>query len=608
MKHFFYILVFCMGLALLEGQNNIEYWQQHVDYTMDVKMDVETFNYEGSQTLIYTNNAPDDLGQVFYHLFYNAFQPESEMDVRSNTIADADPRVGDRISKLQKEDFGFINVVSLTQNKVPLKYTVVGTVLEVELNEPIKSGESTIFEMVFEGQVPPVIRRAGKNSKEGVALSMAQWYPKMAEYDFEGWHADPYIGREFHGVWGDFDVKLTLDKNYTVGGTGYLQNPNEIGHGYGIKKTKNNSDLLTWHFIAPSVHDFTWAADPNFIHDTLQVPNGPLLHFLYKESLEHKYKKRWKDLQQPTSEIMQYYSNNVGKYPYKQYSVIQGGDGGMEYGMCTLITGERSFESLLGVTAHEIGHTWFQFLMASNESKHPWLDEGFAEYTCTLIENTILGVETSEPMKRHFDRYFRLAQSGKEQPMSTHADRFAYNASYGISTYSKGALMLAQLRYIIGEENFWNTLKKYYYDWAFKHPTPNDFIRCAEKISKLELDWFLTDWTQTTNTIDYSIKSVISREGQTVVTLERIGLMPMPVEVEVLMKDGGSKEYYIPLQMMRGERPIHTDEILLNDWAWAYPEYSFSVDVDASLIDTITVDVNKSTADVNKKNNQIKIL
>ena len=609
MKYNTLVLAFFFGImSFVYGQNNYGYWQQHVDYTMDVKMDVDTFSYGGTQKLIYTNNSPDDLERVFYHLFYNAFQPGSEMDVRSITIADADSRVGDRISKLQKEDLGFINVISLTQNSMPLKYAVAGTVLEVQLNNPIKSGESAVFEMVFEGQVPPVIRRAGKNSNEGVALSMAQWYPKMAEFDFEGWHADPYIGREFHGVWGDFDVKLTLDKKYTVGGTGYLQNPNEIGHGYGVKETKEESDVLTWHFIAPNVHDFTWAADPNFVHDTLQVPDGPMLHFLYKKSLKPKYKKRWRDLQVPTSEIMQYYSSSVGKYPYKQYSVIQGGDGGMEYGMCTLITGERSFESLVGVTAHEIGHTWFQFLMASNESKHPWLDEGFAEYTCTFIENTIFGVNTTEPLKRHYDRYYSLAKSGKEQPMSTHADRFAYNASYSISTYSKGAVLLAQLRYIVGETNFEKTLKKYFNDWAFKHPTPNDFIRCAEKVSGLELEWFLTDWTQTINTIDYSVKSAVSLEGQTAVTLERIGLMPMPVEVQVLMKDGSTKNYYIPLQMMRGEKPLLDSETLLNDWAWAYPEYTFSVDIDPSKIDTITVDINKATADVNKENNQLKVL
>ena len=608
MKYTSYVLAFLMGLSTMYGQNNFDYWQQHVDYTMDVNIDVETFNYGGTQKLLYTNNSPDDLNMVFYHLFYNAFQPGSEMDVRSMTIADADSRVGDRINKLQKEDYGFIKVISLTQNSVPINYTVVGTVLEVQLNTPIKSGETAVFDMIFEGQIPPVIRRAGKNSNEGVALSMAQWYPKMAEYDFEGWHADPYISREFHGVWGDFDVKLTLDKNYTVGGTGYLQNPNEIGHGYGKKEIKNKSDVLTWHFVAPNVHDFTWAADPNFVHDTLQVPDGPLLHFLYKKSLKREYKKRWKDLQEPTSQIMQYYSNTVGKYPYKQYSVIQGGDGGMEYGMCTLITGERSFESLVGVTAHEIGHTWFQFLMASNESKHPWLDEGFAEYTCTFIENTIFGVDTKAPLKRHYDRYYALVKSGKEQPMSTHADRFAYNASYGISTYSKGALVLAQLRYIIGDTHFENTLKNYFNNWAFKHPTPNDFIRSAEKTSGLELEWFLTDWTQTTNTIDYGVKEAVALEGQTIITLERIGLMPMPVEVRVVLKDGSTLDYYIPLQMMRGEKPLKSGEVLLKDWAWSYPEYSFSVAVDPSTIESITVDVNNATADVNKKNNQLKVL
>ena len=608
MKYTSYIIAFFIGMTSMYSQNNFEYWQQHVDYAMEVKMDVNTFNYVGTQKLVYTNNSPGDLNRVFYHLFYNAFQPGSEMDVRSLTIADADPRVGDRINNLDEEDYGFLNVIRLTQNGVPLEYAVAGTVLEVPLKTPIKSGESAVFEMVFEGQVPPVIRRAGKNSQEGVALSMAQWYPKMAEYDFEGWHADPYISREFHGVWGNFDVKLTIDKDYTVGGTGYLQNPQEIGHGYGTKKTKNKTDLLTWHFIAPNVHDFTWAADPNFVHDTLQVPDGPLLHFLYKKSLKREYKKNWKDLQEPTSEIMQYYSNTVGKYPYEQYSVIQGGDGGMEYGMCTLITGERSFEGLVGVTAHEIGHAWFQFLMATNESKHPWLDEGFAEYTCTFIENTILGVETTEPLKRHYDRYYNLVKSGKEQPMSTHADRFAYNAAYGISTYSKGALVLAQLKYIIGKENLEKTLKKYFEDWSFKHPTPNDFIRCAEKTSGIELQWFLTDWTQTTNTIDYGVKDAVVLDGQMRIAIERIGLMPMPVEVQVLMKDGSTKDYYIPLQMMRGEKPLIKNEVLLKDWTWAHPEYRFSIDVDPSKIDSISIDVQKETADINKENNTFKVL
>ena len=603
-----YLLLLLINFTGLSAQNNFEYWQQHVDYTMDVTVDVSLNAYSGTQQLVYTNNSPDDLSVVFYHLYFNAFQPGSEMDVRSITISDPDSRVGDRISRLEKEDYGFMNVLSLHQNNFPVDFNVAGTILEVQLNAPIKSGESAVFDMVFEGQVPPVIRRAGKNSEENVALSMAQWYPKMAEYDFEGWHADPYISREFHGVWGDFDIKLTIDENYTVGGTGYLQNPDEVGHGYGQQTNNEQTDVLTWHFIAPNVHDFTWAADPGFTHDTLQVPNGPLLHFLYKTSLDEKYKKNWKALQPMASEIVQYYSNTVGKYPYKQYSVIQGGDGGMEYGMCTLITGERTFDGLVGVTAHEIGHTWFQFLLASNESRHPWLDEGFAEYTCTFIENDLLGKETSDPHRSSYNRYISLALSGKEQPMTTHADRYMYNRSYSTSAYRKGALLLAQLKYIIGEENFEATLKRYFKDWAFKHPTPNDFIRSAEKTSGLELEWFLTDWTQTVNTIDYAIKGVSLLGSKTEITLERIGLMPMPVEVEVLLKGGKKLNFYIPLQMMRGEKPTDGDVRLLGDWAWAYPIYRFEIRVPGSKIKTITIDVKNETADVNKENNQKTLL
>ena len=592
----------------VDAQNNFEYWQQRVDYTMDVTMDVSSSVYGGTQRLVYTNNSPEDLSVVFYHLYYNAFQPGSEMDVRSITISDPDSRVDDRISHLEKQDYGFMSVLSLKQNEIPVDFSVAGTILEVRLNAPIKSGESAVFDMAFKGQVPPVIRRAGRNSKEGVALSMAQWYPKMAEYDFEGWHADPYIGREFHGVWGDFDVKLTIDKNYTVGGTGYLQNPDEVGHGYGKQTSKKEKDLLKWHFIAPNVHDFTWAADPGFTHDTLRVPDGPLLHFLYKSSLDEKYKKNWKALQPMASEIIQHYSATVGRYPYEQYSIIQGGDGGMEYGMCTLITGERPFESLLGVTAHEIGHTWFQFLLASNESKHPWLDEGFAEYTCTFIENELLGKDNGDPLRSSYDRYFSLAASGKEQPMSTHADRFMYNSSYSTSTYRKGALVLAQLKYIVGEKYFKETLLRYFEDWAFKHPTPNDFIRSAEKTSGLELDWFLTDWTQTVNTIDYAVKEVGSIGSKTEITLERVGLMPMPVEVEVLLKNGETLNYYIPLQMMRGEKPIENSVRLLGDWAWAYPTYRFTIGVPVPEIKTVTLDVKNETADVGRENNQKKLL
>lgn len=579
----------------IKNSKNDGYWQQHVDYTIDVDMNVETYQYTGTQHLVYTNNSPDTLNRVFYHLFYNAFQPGSEMDIHSLTIADPDPRVGERISKLEPKDIGYLKVQSLKQNGVNLNYETVGTVLEVELANPILPGESVEFDMVFNGQVPLQIRRAGKNNKEGVALSMAQWYPKLAEYDFEGWHADPYIAREFHGVWGNFDVKITIDKNYTIGGTGYLQNPHEIGHGYTTEKVKNpEGDKLTWHFIAPNVHDFTWAADPNYTHDTMQVPNGPLLHFFYKNTMSKENLENWKNVQEKTVELMQYYSTHVGPYPYKQYSVIQGGDGGMEYGMCTLIVGEGSFRGLFGVIAHEMAHTWFQFLLASNESKHEWMDEGFTSYISDLAENDILNKNLENPTKGAYQAYIYLATSGKEQPLTTHADRYTYNRAYSISAYSKGEVFLAQLGYVIGEENLKKTIKKYFNDFKFKHPKPLDVIRIAEKVSGLELDWYLIDFGQTTNTIDYGVKSIDNNH----ITLERIGVMPMPIDLIVTYTDGTTELFYIPLQMMRGEKP--TSSTIIKDWAWAYPAYNFTT---SKPVQRVEIDPKEGMADINRTNN-----
>ena len=577
------------------------YWQQHVDYTMDIDVDVKKFQYKGKQTLVYTNNSPDALKKVFYHLYFNAFQPGSQMDVRSLNIKDPDKRVIDRISKLKSSEIGYIKVNSLKQNGVVVSHETVGTILEVNLNQPIKSGETVTLEMNFDAQVPVQIRRSGRNNKEGVAFSMAQWYPKLAEYDFQGWHTPPYIAREFQGVWGGFDVTIHIDKNYTVGGSGNLQNPQEIGHGYqDVSKDLNvpSGDKLTWNFKAQNVHDFMWAADPEYKHDILKMENGIDLHFLYKENLDPKYLTNWKELQPKVAELMTYFSKNVGQYPYKQYSVIQGGDGGMEYAMATLISGKRSFRSLFGVTAHEMAHTWFQFLLASNESLHPWMDEGFTTYISNRAENEILELKGENPHAGSYRGYRTIVDKGYEESLSTHADRYHTNWAYGTASYSKGNIFLSQLEYVIGKENVETGLKKYFTDFSFKHPTPNDIKRSMEKVSNIHLDWYLNEWTQTLHTIDYGVKSV---NGKTI-TLERIGKMPMPIDVEVAYLDGTTESFNISLEMMRGSKP--TTATFLKDWGWAYPTYSFDV---SKEVKSVQIDKSGFMADINLENNVFEV-
>ncbi len=603
-----------LGASFFLSAQNSSSWQQHVDYTMDVQMDVKTYRYNGTQKLVYTNNSPDELSRVYYHLFFNAFQPGSEMDIRLQNIKDPDKRMmeGDksRIASLSEDEIGYLHAKTLTQDGQSVDFTEEGTILVVDLAKPIPSGGKTTLEMTFDGQVPLQIRRSGRNSKEGVALSMSQWYPKLSEYDFEGWHANPYIAREFHGVWGDYDVKITLDKEYTIGGTGYLQNPNEIGHGYETPgtKVKTKGKTLTWHFKAPMVHDFMWGADSDYIHDVYQMENGPTLHFFYEDKPE--LKENWKNLQPKTAEAMTFFSNNIGKYPYDQYSVVQGGDGGMEYAMSTLITGEREFGSLVGVMVHEMAHSWFQHVLATNESKHEWMDEGFTSFISSLCMNQIMEQNKQNPFEGSYRGYYALVNSGLEMPQATHADRYTTNFAYGISAYSKGSIFLSQLGYIIGQDKLMETIKKYFDDFKFKHPVPNDIKRTAEKVSGMELGWYLTDWTQTTNTIDYGIKSVEADGEKTKITMERIGEMPMPLDILVVSTDGTQETFYVPIRMMYGEKENpypNLKRTVLEDWPWAYPTYEFTVEMPLEKVQAIMIDPSQLMADVDGENNVYQV-
>ncbi|WP_309642488.1 M1 family metallopeptidase [Flavobacterium sp.] len=622
MKSFSLIALLSLFSTIGFAQHS-NYWQQHVDYKMNVTVDAKAYQYKGNQKLIYTNNSPDTLKRVFYHLYNNAFQPGSEMDARLQSIADPDRRMVNkikvdgkevkesRIANLKPNEIGYLKISNFKQNGVAAVTKEVGTILEVTLVKPILPGKKTTFTLDFDGQVPVQIRRSGRNNAEGVEFSMSQWYPKIAEFDFEGWHADPYIAREFHGVWGNFDVNITIDKDYILGGSGYLKNKNDIGKGYqdaGVTVTyPMKTKTLTWHFIAPNVHDFTWAADKDYLHDVYQIPNGATLHFLYKNN--PKIIDNWKKAEPETARLMQFYNQTVGKYPYNQYSVIQGGDGGMEYAMCTLILGEGTYDGLIGVIAHEMAHSWFQHVLASNESKHGWMDEGFTSFLEDLGMNEIAEKKVENPHSGSYDGYYFMVNSGKEQPQSTHSDRYDFNQVYSITSYSKGDIFLSQMIYLIGRDNLMKTLKRYFNDFKFKHPTPNDIKRTAERVSGANLDWYLTDWTQTTNTIDYGIKNVESATDgvqRTGVTLERIGRMPMPIDIMVEYTDGTKESFYIPLRMMSFEKDNPNPTIkrtVLPDWAWANPSYFFEIPKAKTSIKKITIDESGLMADVKKDNN-----
>lgn len=611
-KGFTFFCLFILTIQFVEAQP--ERWQQRVQYKMDIDFDVIKHQFNGIQIIKYTNNSPDTLEMIFYHLYFNAFQPGSMMDVRSRTISDPDPRVDDRIFNLTAEEIGFHKISALSQDGIPLKFEMVETILEVTLAKPLLPGKTTSLEMSFSSQVPKQIRRSGRNNDEGIDYSMAQWYPKLCEYDYQGWHANPYVGREFYGVWGDFDVTLRIDAKYMVGGTGYLQNPEQIGKGYSqnsVTPKPDKNGKLSWHFLAPNVHDFLWAADPDYTHTSFKRADGLTLHFYYQSN--DKTKDNWEALPAIMDKAFDYINKNFGQYDYKQYSFIQGGDGGMEYPMATLITGERNIGSLVGVAVHELMHSWYQMMLATNESLYAWMDEGFTSYASSrvmqyLIENKILmpGRVAANPQAGNYAGYFNLAKSGFEEPLSTHADHFQTNRAYGLAAYSKGSVFLAQLEYVLGKPIFDQALLRYFYTWKGKHPNVNDFIRVFEKSSQLELDWYKEYLYHTTFTIDYAIQNVSSKDNNTIITLERKGKVPMPVDVVITKKDGTKVGYTIPLQIMRGAKGADLpgiNWIVSSDWAWTNPQYSLNLPVKIEDVLTIEVDPSERMADIERINN-----
>jgi hypothetical protein len=317
-------------------------------------------------------------------------------------------------------------------------------------------------------------------------------------------------------------------------------------------------------------------------------------------------------------EALRFMNKRYGKYPYPVYSFIQAGDGGMEYPMATLITGERPIQSLVGVCIHEWMHSWYQCVLGTNESLYPWMDEGFTSFGTNEVMNhlrkkgLVPGDYSENPFEGTYRGFANFAQSGYEEPLSTHADHFGSNMAYGVGSYTKGSIFLNQLRYILGEETFSKALLRYYNTWKFKHPNINDFIRIMEKSSMLELDWYKEYFVNTTHTIDYGIQSVEKGKKKTTrITLVKEGVMPMPVDLEVQLKDGTILNYTIPLRIMRGAKTQENEELqyeVLKDWAWTNPSYELVLPVKLKKIEKISIDPSYRMMDINLDNNSYPLL
>ncbi|UBB89054.1 M1 family metallopeptidase [Candidatus Kaistella beijingensis] len=603
------------AISIFSFSQQNAYYQQSAKYKMDIDIDAQNFTYQGNQTLTYINNSPDELKVVYFHLYWNAFKPNSMMDQRVQSQGkNGDSRLQtngvSRLASIPKEEEGAQNIHWIKQNGKDLKFEIQETIMKVELNTPIKPNSSTTFTMEWDAVIPQQIRRSGRNNREGIDMSMTQWYPKIAEYDYDGWATFDYIGREFHAPFADFEVNIKIDKDYIIGAGGTLENPLEVkGYDQNANIKSDAKNKATWKWTAKNILDFAFAADRDYTVESFTILDGPKIYYVYQKSEKTQL---WEESKPYVTKFFQLMNATLGRYAYPSYAFIQGGDGGMEYGMCTLMLGEgRTLEGLVGLMVHEGGHSWNQQMLAYNESVRPWMDEGFTSYYDDLIMHQLFPPKepVANPFVNSIKSYVNFTKTGKEEPAVWLADHHDGGNAYSIASYVKGEVFLVQLGYIVGEQNLSLIMKEFFNQWKMKHPTERDFLHIAQKTSGMDLKWFQHYWINTTKTIDYAIKNVKYEANSTTITLENKGSIPMPIDFSILTKDKKVVNYQIPMSMTHvwKSKDIYGDFNTLDYWKWTQKEYTFTIPYNKSQISALGIDFSQRLADVNPEDNFVEV-
>jgi len=507
-KSFLVFFSICQ-LILANCQSN--YWQQQVNFTIDVTLHDKDHSLDGFEKIEYINNSPDSLKFIWFHIWPNAY--------KNDKTAFSDQMLLNGDTKFYfsgKDQRGYINRLDFKVNNItcavedhPIYIDVVKVILPV----PLPPSQKITLATPFHVQLPYNFSRGGH---EGESYQVTQWYPKPAVYDKKGWHPIPYLEQgEFYSEFGNFDVRITVPKNYVVGATGELQNDPDSNRdekqwlltrnnfswepikqkakikGGGIKTTvqkfpPTSAETKSLRYTQNNIHDFAWFADKRFIvnHDTCQLSSGKIIDvFTYYTDQQ---KEIWKNSVQYCKQAVRFYSSQVGEYPYNVVSAVQGPQsfgGGMEYPTITVISPVSSSKELDIVLAHEIGHNWFYGILGTNERDHPWMDEGINSfYEHRYVADFYKGASGEERT------IFETAASEKsDQPIETVSEKFNF-LNYNVVVYYKTSEWLRWLEAQIGKEAFDKAMKEYYSRWQFKHPQPEDFKKTIEESSGKNLD------------------------------------------------------------------------------------------------------------------------
>lgn len=506
------LILSCMlfiAAAQLRAQNN--YWQQQVNYNIDVSLNDKENSLKGMLTLEYTNNSPDQLSFIWFHLWPNAYKNENTAFARQ-LYRDKD---GKKRWKGMK-DRGYMDSLSFQADGQKLATEAHPEhidVVKVMLPRPLGKGEKITIATPFYVKLPSYVSRMGQQNQSYI---ICQWYPKPAVYDRKGWHEMPYLDQgEFYSEYGNFKVNVSLPSAYVVGATGILQNQDEYNTykqlGQANKTAVNkytpppSAPVKTLSYTAENVHDFAWFADKNFIieYDTMQLASGKVIDvFSYHQPNGNDL---WEKSIGYLKDAVQHYSKWIGEYPYPVVAAVEGPknvmSGGMEYPMITHITSpDANEERLDAVITHEVGHNWFYSILGSNERAHAWMDEGINSYYQFRYEaqkyrfNSVFGSslpkELREKPAEEFQMltYQAISRIPMNKPIDTHSASFSSKDEYGMTVYIKTAVWAYILELNVGKEKLDKAMQDYFNEWKFRHPYPEDMKASLERSLNVNLD------------------------------------------------------------------------------------------------------------------------
>jgi len=613
-----------MGTRDSTGRPGRNYWQNQVDYVMNVRLDVPTNSVVGRETITIRNRSDSALGTVFLRLDQNIFAPTA---ARSTSKASTMLTEGMKVTRMT------VNGESVTlvpprfspgapPPARPAAYGLDQTVALVRLRNPIPAKGDATMEIEWTFMVPNVTDGRGlrMGRQADTLYQVAQWYPRVAVFDdLRGWNADPYLGNaEFYNNFGHFDVSVDVPAGWLVGATGVLSNPasvlsqttrdrlagvlhsdttrvivgpSEMGAG----RATASGIRLVWRFVADSVNDFAWATSKSYRWDALRatIPGrGPIpIHLLYLPGDTSGFG--------PAAAIsrhaLEFYSGLWFPYPFPQLTLADGPELGMEYPMFIM--------SAAGAADHETGHEWWPMVVSNNETWYGWMDEGFNQYM-NILSAAAMG-KRRPSLDQVGQQYGSLSGAELESPMMWPANHQA--DFYGFTTYAKTPMMLSMLGAIVGDSAVVRAMRGYAEAWRFKHPAPWDFMFFMNNALGRDLSWFWYYWLFSTEAVHASIASASPSEGQGVtgparVVVRQDGQMPAPVVLQVkFAPTGGLITPMANSRMTDSVTAIVTYPV--DVWFSGSRTFTAMLDFGARPIQSITLDPFRRFPDANARDN-----